>query len=120
MGKQYKNLKSVATYIYPNLTILEYFNQIPKFFCCNNCDNCCERELVDYTDKIKQVVFSKKIIPFTDIFNKRELDILVNNLLISKRGNNYFQSKSLIFWIKLITVNKKQDNIPDKYKIRII
>ena len=25
--KKYKNLKSVATYIYPNLTILEYFNQ---------------------------------------------------------------------------------------------
>lgn len=116
-------LNNIVKYFYTNTCrrrfILEYFNEIPKFFCCNNCDNCCERELVDYTDKIKKVVFGKNIL-FTDVFNKNELEVLVNNMLIIKRGYTYNMSKSLIIWVKLITVNKKIDNIPMKYRIKII
>ena len=116
-------LNNIVKYFYTNTCrrrfILEYFNEIPKFYCCNNCDNCCERELIDMTDKIKSVVFNKKVIPFTDIFNKKELDMLVDNLLIAKRGNNYSQANSLIIWAKLITLNNMIDSIPYKYKIRI-
>ena len=116
-------LNNIVKYFYINTCrrkfILEYFNEIPKFFCCNNCDNCCDRELIDYTDKIKKVVFGKNV-KFTDVFTEKELEILVNNLLISKRGASYNQTTILIVWVKIITINKKIDNIPLKYRIRII
>lgn len=36
--------------------ILEYFNESCSFFTCNNCDNCCERELIDMTDKFWPII----------------------------------------------------------------
>ena len=125
MALLHKNecLNNIVKYFYINTCrrkfILEYFNEIPKFFCCNNCDNCCDRELIDYTDKIKKVVFGKNV-KFTDVFDEKELEILVNNLLISKRGTSYNQTTTLLVWVKIITINKKIDNIPLKYRIRII
>ena len=38
--------------------ILSYFGQKPKFFWYNNCDNCCEKQLKDYTDKVYKVAIT--------------------------------------------------------------
>ena len=38
--------------------ILNYFGQKPKFFCCRNCDNCCEKNLEDFTDKVYRVAIT--------------------------------------------------------------
>ena len=45
------------------------------FFCCNNCDNCNERELVDYTDRVKSVVFNSKVTNIEPKNNSIELTI---------------------------------------------
>jgi RecQ family ATP-dependent DNA helicase len=93
--------------------ILEYFDQIPKFFCCTKCDNCCEKELVDYTDKIKQVVFDKK--PMS-IFTIDEIEQLKEANLLDRYGS---YTNILKNWIKLLTLNNKVVNTPDKYKIKL-
>ena len=119
-------LNNIVKYFYTNICrrrfILEYFGEIPKFFCCNNCDNCCERDLVDYTDRIKMVVFNKKVKPvlFSDIFNKMELEQLTNSMLISKSGSYYYHTSSLKNWVKLLTLNNFIENVPFKYRLRII
>jgi len=113
------NLTKMGKYFFSQICrrrfILEYFDQIPKFFHCTNCDNCCERKLIDYTDRVKQCVFNK--MKFTNIFNSIELDKMVECQLLYKNGENYSYGKSLENWIKLLTINKKIDCIPDKYKI---
>jgi len=116
-----KGLDTMARYFYLNTCrrrfILEYFGQVPKFFCCNNCDNCCERELVDYTDKIKQVIFHQKT--WEKTFNQEELLVLENSNLVKKYNNTYTMLEPLTKWKKVLTVNKKIVNTPDKYKIKL-
>ena len=115
-------LDIMARYFYTNgcrrKFILEYFGQIPKFFCCNNCDNCCERELIDYTKKIKKVVFKNKEIK--DIFNKNELEILEKNNLVKCYKSNYVLTDVLKKWKKTLEVNNKVKNTPEKYNIKLI
>ena len=112
----------MAKYFYINTCrrrfILEYFGQIPKFFCCNNCDNCCERELVDYTHKIKKVVFHQKT--WKKTFNQEELDVLQKNNLIKLYYKKYRPTKTLNNWEKLLTVNNKVNKTPKKYRIKLI
>ena len=112
----------MARYFYTNgcrrKFILEYFGQIPKFFCCNNCDNCCERELIDYTKKIKKVVFKNKEIK--DIFNENELEILEKNNLVKCYKSNYVLTDVLKKWKKTLEVNNKVKNIPEKYNIKLV
>ena len=112
-------LTVMAKFFFTNICrrrfILEYFGQIPKFFCCSKCDNCCERELLDYTDRIKEVVFNNK--KFTDVFSRDELEIMHDSNFIQL--NKYLVGPTLALenWKKLIIVNKKQDNIPSKYRL---
>ena len=122
-------LDIMAKYFYTNgcrrYFILDYFGQVPKFFCCNNCDNCCERELTDYTKKIKKLMFPKKNKKTIDeIFNSEELEVLENNNLIRKsKFNNtekYIISDILNKWKKTLEVNKKVEKIPNKYRIKLI
>jgi ATP-dependent DNA helicase RecQ len=97
--------------------IIEYFGQIPKFFTCKKCDNCCEKEYIDYTDRIKKVIFDKE--KWTDVFNKNELDIFVKNDLIKEYNKIYIIKESLKNWEKIIKINNKINNIPEKYKIKL-
>jgi ATP-dependent DNA helicase RecQ len=118
------NLTKMGKYFFSQICrrrfILEYFDQIPKFMCCTNCDNCCERIKIDYTDRIKQVVFDNtKKTKFHNIFNSNELDMLVEGQILCKIGKSYFNSNTLDNWIKILTINNKIDCIPDKYKIKI-
>ena len=112
-------LTVMAKFFFTNICrrrfILEYFGQIPKFFCCYHCDNCCERELVDYTERVKEVVFKYK--KFVDVFTKDELDIMISSDFIQNRFNTITTTVSLENWKKLLTLNKKIDDTPNKYKL---
>jgi superfamily II DNA helicase RecQ len=116
-------LDRMAKYFYTKTCrrrfILEYFGQIPKFFCCYNCDNCSEKVMVDYTDRIKNIVFNKTKakIQYSDVFNEDELMTMSKANLISKTGDRYYECTILKNWIKLLTVNNLIDCIPKKYKI---
>ena len=60
--------------------ILEYFNQVPKFFWCNYCDNCCEGKMIDLTNKFIEVIFNKG--KYDKVFKPTELELLIKNDLI--------------------------------------
>ena len=111
----------MAKYFFTNICrrrfILEYFGQIPKFFCCNKCDNCSERELYNYTDRVVDVLFNNK--KFCDIFSQSELEIMHSSDFIQiNKYKTIGTTISLENWKKLIIVNKKQDCIPSKYYLR--
>jgi ATP-dependent DNA helicase RecQ len=99
--------------------ILEYFKErTPKFFCCNNCDNCNERKLIDYTQRIWKILYDNKKVE--KIFNQKEIELFKKNNLF--RGTKkYYKTDYLNFWKGLIEFKKYNlDNIPDKLKIRLL
>jgi len=127
------NLNSMQKYFYLTTCrrkyVLTHFNQPPKFFTCNNCDNCCEKELVDITSIIWPIYFqSNKFIKSPNlnenqiIFIKKELKN--RNFRSKKKGNkiinNVFLDMDLYIWKNYII--KKQytyENLPDNLRIRI-
>ncbi len=128
-------LNKMANYFYyPGCRrryILEYFNQVPKFFWCNYCDNCCEGKLVDMTDKFIDVIFNKK--KYNEVFTEDELKILgEENINIGKKksikpyeliriNNNYMELLlPMRNWKKIIEANNYINRgIPNKYLIKI-
>jgi ATP-dependent DNA helicase RecQ len=128
-------LKTISSYFdYPGCRrryILEYFNQVPKFFWCNYCDNCCEGKMVDMTNKFIDVIFNKK--KYTDVFTDKELEMLgEENIKKDKkkeqkpheliRTNNNIMELLLPMrnWKKIIEANKYlETKIPNKYLIKI-
>ena len=99
--------------------ILEYFQErTPKFFCCNNCDNCCERELTDYTDNFLKVMYKKKKIK--KIFNEEEIELLKKHKLIN--GTNVHSLTDFMkYWKGFIEFKKyKHHKIPEKLKIKLL
>ena len=99
--------------------ILEYFKErTPKFFCCYNCDNCSERDLVDFTEKVWEILYSNK--DARKLFNKNEIELLKKNNIL--RGTKkYFKTDYLNFWKGLIEFKKyKLETIPDKLKIKVL
>jgi ATP-dependent DNA helicase RecQ len=120
-----KNLNTMAKFFFTNICrrrfILEYFGQISKFFCCNNCDNCKERELFDYTDRIKQVLFDMKgniNDNILSLFTKNEIDIMAgSNFIKINKFNTITTTLCLENWKQLIIINKKINNIPNKYRL---
>jgi RecQ family ATP-dependent DNA helicase len=122
-----RGLNKIANYFYfPGCRrrfILEYFNQVPKFFWCNYCDNCCENKLIDMTKKFIDVLFNKK--KYTDVFNKKELIITYDNNLLTNK-NSYGETiiieplLTIKNWKKIIESNKYLDKgIPNKYLIKV-
>nr|QFG74317.1 MAG: helicase [Megaviridae environmental sample] len=112
-------LDNVSKYFYSTTCrrryILNHFDEIPKFFCCNNCDNCCEYKLKDYTRKIYNCLFSNTTV--SKMFTPKEINMLMINNVIDYYDN--FTSE-LIDWKTLVEVNKKTlENLPNKYRIKI-
>ncbi len=100
--------------------ILEYFGQIPKFFWCEYCDNCCESELIDYTDKFIQVVF--KTNNYKLIFSEKEIAMLNEyNLINTKSTIGCFKLMPIMInWKKIIEINNYlEKKIPKKYLIML-
>ena len=96
--------------------IIEYFGQIPKFFICNNCDQCCETIRKNYTHKTIDFVFNNKKI--SNVLSKKEIQIFIENNLITKYNNKYNLTNVLNNWKKYILVNKKNiSELPNKLQI---
>lgn len=112
-----KCLDTMAKYFYITTCrrkyILEYFGQVPKFFTCNNCDNCCEKELTDYTDIICNYMFNNIKIESTVI------DKLLYHKIIIKNNNKYIFTNNMENWKKIIITNNYINKIPEKYKIKL-
>lgn len=92
--------------------ILEYFNQVTKFFWCNYCDNCCENPQIDLTKQFIDILFNNKSF---EILNDSEQKIALAHNLIDTYGN---PSNTMKNWKKIIEANKYMvKGIPSKYKI---
>jgi len=121
MESKLRGLNKMANYFYfPGCRrrfILEYFGQVPKFFWCNYCDNCCENKVVDLTDKFVNIVFNKK--PYT-ILTDNELEMSIKNNLVTNKNNIVEPLTSLKNWKKIIEANKYiTKGIPKKYLIKL-
>jgi len=129
-----KNLNKMANYFYfPGCRrrfILEYFGQVPKFFWCNYCDNCCENKMIDLTSKFVDVLFKKK--KYQDVFTDKELEMLGEEKITQDKKKekthellrltpNYIEPLITIKnWKKIIESNKYlEKGIPTKYLIKI-
>ena len=98
--------------------ILEYFQErAPKFFNCNNCDNCCERKLIDFTPQFWDILYNNKKIKKT--LDMKYIDVYKSNNLL-KGDRSYFITDFLKYWKGLIKFKKYDLNtIPDNLKIRL-
>lgn len=110
-------LDTMAKYFYTPTCrrryILQYFGEIPKFFCCNNCDNCCDKNLTDYTEKIYNCIIENN--KLDKIFTVKEINMLVKNNIIDFY-NNF--NKDIKNWKKILEINNKNlNNMPKKYRI---
>jgi RecQ family ATP-dependent DNA helicase len=96
-----KNLDIMGEYFFLKTCrrrfVLEHFNQQPTFFCCDNCDNCCNPNLQDITKfildikllplNIKQYLIAYKLIK--ELYGKLMLHTSLNNWLIYIKSKNY-------------------------------
>ena len=98
--------------------ILEYFQErAPKFFNCNNCDNCCERKLTDFTPQFWDILYNNKKIKAT--LDMDYIDIYKSNNLL-KGDKKYFITDFLKYWKGFIKFKKYDLNsIPDNLKIKL-
>jgi hypothetical protein len=117
------NIFAMKKYIYLNTCrrkfVLKHFNQPPKFFTCNNCDNCCEKELVDITAVVWQYYFKKEY--KSPHLNKKQIEYINQNLKnIKYNKNRVFQEIDLDNWKKYVDFKKYTfENLPDNLKIKI-
>ena len=97
--------------------ILKYFGQNPKMFWCNNCDNCCERKLIDMTDKIYNHLVSE--LNYDLVFTDEDKQILLDNKIYEYKFKKFLPSKDLLFWKKILKVNKIElEKIPNKLRLK--
>jgi len=121
------NLNKVSKMVFTNTCrrrfILDYFNEPFDFYTCANCDNCCESELVDMTDKFCPIIFKPGNTP-----ERAAIDIKYNYLTEVKQldKNNKEKQQELFLisdiwqWKKYIMDNKlKINNLPDNIKFMI-
>ena len=97
--------------------VLKHFNQLPKFFTCNKCDNCCENPLIDITGVVWTYYFKNEI--KSPHLNKNQIDYIIKNL---KRINvkSIFSELDLSNWIKYIKEKKFTfENLPDNLRVKI-
>jgi RecQ family ATP-dependent DNA helicase len=126
MDCKLRSLNKMANYFYyPGCRrryILEYFGQIPKFFWCNYCDNCCEGKMIDMTEKFIKLLFGQTLgqtlvkEKYTDIMTEKDLQLLDKHSLLLN-GNITLTIKN---WKKIIETNNYiNKGIPNKYLIKI-
>ena len=126
------NMDSIRRYLYLNSCrrkfVLKHFNQPPKFFTCNKCDNCCEKELTDITPLVWSIHFPSAKQLDTSHLNKHEIEFIKKelknkNFRTSKNSkiiNNVFFEMDLPNWKKYIIIKKyTYEDLPDNLRIRI-
>jgi ATP-dependent DNA helicase RecQ len=102
------NMNKIKDMVYNNTCrrkyILEYFNEECDFFYCNNCDNCCNNEMIDMTD----VLYNDMIIKNTNLLK------LKNTYLIGE-----YDIKLLESWINYIKTNNiSKDKCTDYLRLK--
>jgi superfamily II DNA helicase RecQ len=116
------NLNVIKDYFYLKTCrrkfILEHFDQLPHFFCCDNCDNCCEQSVKDVTSVVWSYAFG------TEMPHKKNIEMIKHNLLQLKLINinrgKVVLINGLARWQKYINLKKiKLENISDKLKVMI-
>lgn len=106
--------------------VLEHFDQIPKFFCCNKCDNCLKDNLVDVTEQVWQIHHSpgsgnnvprkKKDLEFENI----KQNLIAQKLIRYATKDKLILVNSLANWIKFVTKRDYAlDNLPANLRVRI-
>jgi ATP-dependent DNA helicase RecQ len=115
------NIFAMKKYIYLNTCrrkfVLKHFNQPPKFFTCNNCDNCCEKELVDITAVVWQYFFKTEI--KSPHLNKKQIQYIQENLK-NKNTKNMFSEFDLFTWFRYVKEkNFTYDNLPYNLTVKI-
>lgn len=120
------NIKSMKRYFYLSTCrrkfVLNHFNQPPKFFTCNKCDNCCEKELTDITPIVWSIYFPSAKKLDTSHLNKHEIEFIKKSLKNPKlnKTNNVFCEMDLVNWKNYIIKKKYTYNdLPNNLKVRI-
>lgn len=116
------NLNAMGKFLYSDTCrrrfVLNYFNQPPKFFNCNNCDNCCRADLEDITDSVWMIMNN----------NHPKNDLKFENIkqnLIAKKLLKIYKNKSslcddLSIWLRYIKLkNFSIDTLPQKLRIKL-
>lgn len=121
------NLDQVSKFSYLSTCrrkfVLEYFNECCDFFTCDNCDNCCEQELVDMTDLFWPIIM-KPNINFINKVIELKTKYIIDVTMLDKKNKEHFVdlnlNNQLNQWNKFITANNiKKENLPEKLKIKI-
>lgn len=109
--------------------VLEHFDQVPKFFCCNKCDNCLNNNLDDITKEVWDIHNSenKNLFPNKNISLKKDLRFEnIKQNLIAQKLIRYATKEKLILinslsnWIKYVDKRGYTlDNLPDNLRIKI-
>ena len=122
------NLTKISRFAYLNTCrrkyILEHFNEPSTFFVCNNCDNCCEQELVDMTDSISEIVFKKGNSNMITMVNEIRNKYLKSIFELDKKNKDKQVDldllEPLLSWRNYIIENKiRKNNIPENLRIMI-
>ncbi len=117
------NLDKISKLVYSQTCrrkfILEYFNEDCDFYTCGNCDNCCETELIDMTDKFWPIIFkpgnSNLIAVTNEIRNKYLTNITIKDKVVDLDLLN-----TLWKWKQTILTKKyNKTNLPIKLKLLI-
>jgi ATP-dependent DNA helicase RecQ len=122
-----RNLMVMGKYFYLKTCrrkfVLEHFDQIPKFFNCNKCDNCCQKDLVDVTEIVWQLKNYSPQFEKENISNLQYQNIkqnLVAQELIKILKNKVFFSNGLVNWNKYVEHRKyTKENLPKSLNIKI-
>ncbi len=121
------NLTSIGKLVYTNTCrrkfILEYFNESCDFFSCSNCDNCCEQELIDMTDKFWPIIMrpnTNVLGVINEIRNKYLISVNVLDKHNKEKVIDLDLMDSIWKWKRYILENKiTKDKIPETLKIKI-
>jgi superfamily II DNA helicase RecQ len=121
------NLNKMAKFAYLNTCrrkyILEYFDELCDFFTCKNCDNCCENELIDMTDKFWPIIMRSNVNLLgvvNEIRNKYLTEISELDKNNKEKSIDLDLLDPLWKWKNYIIENAiSKNNLPETLKIKI-
>jgi hypothetical protein len=122
-----KNLMIMGKYFYLKTCrrkfVLEHFDQIPAFFNCDKCDNCCQKDLVDVTDIIWQLKNYTPQIEKENLSNLYFQNIkqnLIAQELIKIIKYKVIFNNGLANWVKYVDhKGYNEETLPKKLHVKI-
>jgi len=118
-----RNINIMKKYLYTDSCrrrfVLMHFNQLPKFFNCNKCDNCCKTDLIDITETLWYIIKDKY--PKNDLKFENIKQNLIAKRLINVIKNKLFFCGDLIIWFNYIKLKKYElHTLPEKLRVKLI